>query len=83
MRREWEDERDKGRVIDPAEDERDPLPCYFNTGCGLYSDGGTAIEIADDAITLVKWSREEKGDKARKVFESRSLSEVIADIKTG
>lgn len=81
LKREWEDERDKGRAIEPAEDEGDPLPCYFNTGCGLYSDGGTAIEIEADTISLVKWSRDETGAKARKVFQSDNLSELIGSIK--
>ena len=36
----------RDRVIVPVEEEGEPLPCYFNTGCGTYTDGLTALEIA-------------------------------------
>ena len=51
------DEERKNRDIDPAEKIGDPLPCYFNTGCGVFTDGMTAIEIVNDRIKLVKWHR--------------------------
>jgi hypothetical protein len=41
-------------VIKPVERAGEPLPCYFNTGCALYTDGITAIEISDREIRLVK-----------------------------
>ena len=56
LQREWENEREKGRAIEPVDPGNAPLPCYFNTGCGLYMDGITAIEIEEDVIKLVKWS---------------------------
>jgi len=51
------DEENKKRNIDALDpDRKKPLPCYFNSGCGLYTDGLTAIEIDEDEIKLVKWS---------------------------
>lgn len=33
-----------------------PRPCYFNTGCCSFADGGvTGLEIADGCIRLVRW----------------------------
>ncbi len=52
----FDDEKEKGRVSDPVETEQEPVPCYFNSGCGLYSDGLTCIEIENDTILLIKWS---------------------------
>lgn len=37
--------------------ERNPTPNYFNTGCTLFLDGLTVIEIESDEIKLVKWHR--------------------------
>jgi len=35
---------------------KDPMPCYFNTGCCSFSDAKiTGIEIADGKIRLVRW----------------------------
>ncbi len=36
-------------------DRRHDVPCYFNSGCGVYSNGLTGIEIDQGAIRLVKW----------------------------
>ena len=34
------------------------IPCYFNTGCCSFADGGvTGIEIAAGEIRLVKWDK--------------------------
>lgn len=38
-----------------AEDRKRETPNYFNSGCCLYSDGITGIEIDRGAIRLVKW----------------------------
>jgi UDP-2,3-diacylglucosamine pyrophosphatase LpxH len=51
------DERAKGRDIDPTESRKKPAPCYFNTGCGLYTDGITCIEIDKGEIKLVRWHK--------------------------
>jgi len=70
-------ESKKGRRIDPAEPHGEPLPCYFNTGCALYTDGITAIEIAKDEIRLVKWDREVESGAEPEEYQSGSLSEYI------
>jgi len=69
-------EKMKGRQIDPTEKYSIPKPCYFNTGCGLYSDGITAIEIESDAIRLVKWMNNGKKDE----FDSGVISEYISKL---
>ncbi|MFC2084962.1 metallophosphoesterase [Bacteroidota bacterium] len=63
----------KGRKIDPTEKNIPPKPCYFNTGCGSYTDGITAIEIHNDIIRLVKWSNKGKME----VFNSGNISKYI------
>lgn len=73
----WEEER-KGRTMEPTEGAGTPKPCYFNTGCGLYSDGLTAIEIYDDNLRLVRWSRDMTAASRPTIFEQGKLSELIA-----
>jgi UDP-2,3-diacylglucosamine pyrophosphatase LpxH len=41
--------------------ERNPLPCYFNAGSGVYKDGITAIELDRGQIRLVKWQSSTTG----------------------
>jgi len=70
IRQELLEERLKGRDIDPTKRYGEPTPCYFNSGCALYTDGITAIEIIENKIKLVKWHKNsppppeeyEKGD---------------------
>ncbi len=50
-----DEEKKRGRNIAPLDSEASLRPCYFNAGCGLYTDGLTAIEIEEDKIRLVKW----------------------------
>lgn len=80
LQREWEDERDKGRIIEPLEPGDTTVPCYFNSGCGLYSDGITVIEIDEDQIRLVKWSKYSLFGNPRQVFHEGKVSEFIAQI---
>ncbi len=56
---------------------RNPAPHYFNTGCALYSDGLTMIEIENDTIKLVKWHKTLKNKKPFDIYEQASLSECI------
>ncbi|HPA50015.1 MAG TPA: metallophosphoesterase family protein [Thermoanaerobaculia bacterium] len=65
LRAELEDERKKGRDIGPLDAGGAPGAWYYNTGCGLYSNGVTAIEIERPAgaasqpvIRLVFWDRQ-------------------------
>jgi UDP-2,3-diacylglucosamine pyrophosphatase LpxH len=75
-----DEEREKGRVIEPVERDGRPLPCYFNSGCGLYSDGITNLEIDGDEIRLVKWSQPRLIGDERQLFEKGSLSQMIARL---
>jgi UDP-2,3-diacylglucosamine pyrophosphatase LpxH len=80
LERQWDDERDKGRIIEQVDPGNVPLPCYFNSGCGLYTDGITAIEIDDDEIRLVKWSNSKLFAQPRVVFNQGKISEFIEQI---
>lgn len=73
-------EETRNRGIVRVEPRGKPLPCYFNTGCGLYTDGLTAIEIEDDEIRLVKWNRELKRRDRKEDFGKGSLSKFVNDI---
>jgi hypothetical protein len=75
------EERYKGREIEPVDPDGNPSPCYFNTGCALYTDGITAIEIADGQIELVKWHVDKNKDGARKIYQSGSLNEFASEVK--
>ncbi len=79
MREEYEDEKSKGRAIELGPGGK-PIPCYFNSGCGLYSDGITTIEIEDDDIRLVKWNRVAIDGKAFVVFKDGKLSNLLGEI---
>jgi hypothetical protein len=53
-----------------------------DTGCGLYSDGLTAIEIENDSIRLVKWNRDPVGaNPDRQVYKEKPLSVLLGEIK--
>ena len=73
----------KGRDIDPVETNREPLPCYFNSGCALYTDGITVLEIADDKISLVKWHNKPKKQEYKVVFDDgngKTLTDFINQV---
>ncbi len=55
LKKKLRDERKRGRDINPIETGKEPLPCYFNSGSGLYKKGITNIEIEKDKIRLIKW----------------------------
>jgi hypothetical protein len=86
LQSQFEDEKKKGRVIDPLETESKALvPCYFNSGCGLYSDGLTCIEIANDKILLIKWSNftSDPGDTPlRTVYDEAKLNDLMEKVLT-
>lgn len=84
LQRAYEDEKEKGRVIEPVEAGIvEPLPCYFNSGCGLYTDGLTCIEIDDDFIRLVKWSNYSLIHQPREVYNQGRISEFVSQIVGG
>lgn len=52
-------------------------PFYFNTGCCCFSDGDiTGIELADEMIRLIKWSRENELSQ-RTVLEEMKLKDLL------
>ena len=54
--------------------------CYFNCGCGCFSNGDvTGIELADGEIRLVRWSTD-LTDPAERVIEARTLAEIFAGL---
>jgi len=58
---------------------KEPLPCYFNTGCGLFRKSITNIEIEGDKIRLIKWKRNKSisSERRRKIlWKEKSLSEI-------
>ena len=58
LKRELRVEKRRGRDINPIETDKEPLPCYFNSGSGLYRKGITSIEIEKDKIGLIKWQND-------------------------
>lgn len=60
--------------------ESNPAPNYFNTGCALYSDGITLIEIDQDTISLVKWHRKPVGKEQFSIYEQDSISNCIKSL---
>lgn len=75
LKRKLNDEKKKNRDIDPADPGKEPLPCYFNTGCGLFTTGITCLEIENDEIRLVKWHKEKKEEPFYEIYERGKLSE--------
>lgn len=55
---------------------KNPSPNYFNTGCALFKDGITVIEIAENEIKLVKW-HQEVGTAPFEIQESGDLNEFV------
>lgn len=75
-----QEERLKNRDIDPVEPDYEPLPCYFNAGCALFTDGITTIEIADDEIRLVKWHKDRTKKPRFDPLDQGILSSYIAQV---
>ncbi len=77
MERELIEEKERGRKIEPIDPTGKPKPWYFNTGCGLYTNGITAIEIADNKIKLVKWDIYGNNE----VYEEEDLEKIVKGIR--
>jgi len=77
LERKWNDERDKGRMVELSGPTEDPVPCYFNSGCGLYDDGITNLEINGDQIRLMKWYRQPEDGKESVEFYKDKLSDFV------
>ncbi len=69
-----------GRTIDTVDPIEEPKPCYFNAGCGLYTDGITTIEIADGTIRLMKWNNPTQKMDDSVEYVSDSVSSIINKI---
>ena len=81
LNKKLKDEKKKNRDIDPTDPGSKPLPCYFNTGCGLFTTGITCIEIENDEIRLVKWDKEKKEKPFHQIYEKGNLSDFVIQIK--
>lgn len=58
FKKELRAEKRRGRNINPLGTDGESLPCYFNSGSGLYRKGITNIEIENDKIRLIKWQND-------------------------
>ena len=55
-------------------------PCYFNTGCGSFSDGDiTGIEITGGRIRLIRWPDKNRQPKPH-VLAEESLKDVFGEL---
>jgi UDP-2,3-diacylglucosamine pyrophosphatase LpxH len=76
--------------------DENPVPCYFNDGCCVYTNGIMGIEIDRGTIRLVKWEVFDpisKGQTQRKrgfqmyasierrVYQSGNLKQILKMIK--
>jgi len=76
-------EKRRGRKYIRITTKGKPLPCYFNTGCGLYKKGITNIEIEGDKIRLIKWQSDDSlllEQRRKELWEEESLSELREKI---
>lgn len=77
-----ERERAEDRDIEWIDRRQDLSPCYFNTGCALYKDGVTCLEIDAREIRLVKWDRGKDGSLGTHVYERDRMGGVLERIDT-
>lgn len=80
LHKEYKDEKRRKRLIESVEPDGKPSPCYFNTGCALYSDGITGIEIEDNEIRLAKWHRDPNMIPRHEIYENGDLSEFCTQV---
>lgn len=78
IERELDEEREKGRDVGQLDPDGPARPCYFNSGCGLYTNGITAIEIDEGTLRLVRWSRD--GGAKPEELQSGSLAQVCEAV---
>jgi UDP-2,3-diacylglucosamine pyrophosphatase LpxH len=63
------EEEAKGRRVTPLTTQPSPKGWYYNSGCGLYTDGITCLEVDDGSIRLVKWHRNPKAGRDMLVLQ--------------
>ena len=76
LQKKWSDyleETARGRRIEPTEVNPPSFGWYYNSGCCLYSDGLTGLELENGEIRLVKWHRKVKADERVTVLDKRPL----------
>jgi UDP-2,3-diacylglucosamine pyrophosphatase LpxH len=70
-------EQAKGRGVTPIGSQGAGHGWYYNTGCGLFTDGITGLEIEGGTIRLVKWSRKPKPGRVVLQPEGNSVKSLI------
>ena len=80
LQRDWIEERENSRMIDPVVNRGKPKPCYFNAGCGLFREGITCIEIEEDEIRLAKWHHVPRAANNVSIYEKDRLTGLLARI---
>ncbi len=78
--------------------EQNPVPCYFNAGTCVYTDGITGMELVNGEIRLIKWEiaeahlpmTEAAYDEAdfelkidKKILQRAKLETVLNRVKSG
>ena len=79
-------ERKRRRDIDNLDENQEPIPCYFNTGSGLFRNGITCIELEPKKIRLVKWSNDKTlptSNRKIQFWNDDNLIEFLDRIKNG
>jgi len=75
--------------------EADPIPCYFNDGCCVHTDGITGIEIDGGEIRLVKWEVSDTTCEGgtmmrrpnffatieRRIYQRGDLGEILSNVQ--
>jgi UDP-2,3-diacylglucosamine pyrophosphatase LpxH len=77
LRKELEHEQKRERTIDIGGSDSELLPCYFNSGCALYTDGITTLEIENDEIRLVKWHNKKESGTDFEIYERGSITSYV------
>jgi len=72
------EERERGRDVEPLDSQ--PKPCYFNTGCCVYTKGPTCIEMESGRIRLVKWTKLGTGEGRRDVFQEGVIADFLRQL---
>lgn len=79
-RRQLQEELVKGRDIGLLDDADKLKPCYFNSGCAVYANGFTNIEIADGEIRLRKWNRKDTAQASPEDYGHGALNEILEKV---
>jgi predicted phosphodiesterase len=64
--------------FEPA--SKEPVPCYFNSGCCCYANGVTCLEMEGGWIRLIKW---QQGSAERVILAEEDLERILAAVRQG